>query len=304
MPKISVIIPVYNGERHIAACLRSLLNQTLTDWEAVFINDGSKDNTENILRRIADSDPRIKVISKRNEGVAVAREYGIKEASSDLITFLDIDDTLTQDAMQLFADAMHDACTDVAAAGFNIVSENGDILSLITYKPETVSGDKATAMVCDGRMRWQLWGKVFRKHILVDTLTPIGFRSGEDMAVCIQCLAKSRKVKLIDKYPYNYVQVQSSVTHAKAKEVSTDALMAARFVESVIGAKVGKGNINCLFLLIISGALRSGINATDKFLRKVLSKHCSIKALMRLDIIKSVNILLFKIFKFNIAKYL
>ncbi len=92
MPKISVIIPVYNAEKYLKECLDSVINQTLKDIEIICINDGSNDNSLQILNKYAIKDSRIKVISRKNKGVAKARNIGIKKASGTFVCFMDSDD--------------------------------------------------------------------------------------------------------------------------------------------------------------------------------------------------------------------
>src|SRR5690606_18456015 len=89
--KISVIIPVYNGEKYLENCIKSLQNQTLKEIEFIFINDGSNDNTLSILKKY-ENDPRIKVFSQINKGVSAARNKGIQKATGEYIGFLDCDD--------------------------------------------------------------------------------------------------------------------------------------------------------------------------------------------------------------------
>jgi glycosyltransferase involved in cell wall biosynthesis len=90
MPYFSIVIPVYNKERFVAETLKSVLSQTFTDYEVIIINDGSTDESE--ARILEFSDNRIRYFSKKNEGVANARNFGIEKASSEYICFLDADD--------------------------------------------------------------------------------------------------------------------------------------------------------------------------------------------------------------------
>lgn len=92
MPKISVIIPVYNVEKYLPACLDSVVNQTLRDIEIICINDGSPDNSLSILQDYASKDERIVLIDKQNEGVGKARNDGIRAAGGEFIAFMDSDD--------------------------------------------------------------------------------------------------------------------------------------------------------------------------------------------------------------------
>lgn len=90
--KISVIVPVYNVEKYLPECLESILNQTLKDIEIICINDGSPDNSLEILKKYSENDARIKIIDKKNEGVGKARNDGIRAATGEFIAFMDSDD--------------------------------------------------------------------------------------------------------------------------------------------------------------------------------------------------------------------
>ncbi len=92
MPKVSVIIPVYNTEKYLRQCLDSVINQTLTDIEIICVNDGSTDNSTNILNEYANNDSRIIVLSQKNSGAAIARNNGINNAIGDYLYFIDSDD--------------------------------------------------------------------------------------------------------------------------------------------------------------------------------------------------------------------
>ena len=92
MPKVSVIIPVYKVERYLPACLDSVLAQTFQDWEAICVNDGSPDGCDKILEKYAKKDKRIKVITQANQGLSMARNNGLKQATGEYILFLDSDD--------------------------------------------------------------------------------------------------------------------------------------------------------------------------------------------------------------------
>ena len=92
MPKISVIVPVYNVEKHLDKCLGSILSQTFTDFELLLINDGSLDNSGKICDEYAENDDRIRVFHKKNGGVSSARNLGLDNAQGEWIAFIDSDD--------------------------------------------------------------------------------------------------------------------------------------------------------------------------------------------------------------------
>ena len=103
----SIIIPVFNVEKYIQACLDSVLNQSFLDWEAICVNDGSTDASASILEKNAVKDNRIKVISQSNAGTATARNTGLRAAQGDYIFFLDSDDWLEPDSLHILANRLH-----------------------------------------------------------------------------------------------------------------------------------------------------------------------------------------------------
>ena len=109
MPAISIIIPVYNVEKYLRRCLDSVLNQTFTDWEAICVNDGSPDNSAAILDEYASKDARFKVVTKPNGGLSDARNAGMKIATGDFILYLDSDDFIHPQTMEIaYSLAMRD----------------------------------------------------------------------------------------------------------------------------------------------------------------------------------------------------
>ncbi|HEM5253864.1 TPA: glycosyltransferase family 2 protein, partial [Streptococcus suis] len=88
-PEVTVIIPVFNAEKSIEKCYNSIQKQTFQDYEILLVNDGSTDNTESLLATIAKSDSKVRVINKKNEGVAVTRNFAVLEAKGKYILFMD-----------------------------------------------------------------------------------------------------------------------------------------------------------------------------------------------------------------------
>jgi len=103
----SIIIPVYNVDEYIQACLDSVLGQTFSDWEAICVNDGSADDSFAILEENATKDGRIKVVNQSNAGTAAARNAGLREAQGDYIFFLDSDDWLEPDSLRILANRLN-----------------------------------------------------------------------------------------------------------------------------------------------------------------------------------------------------
>ena len=100
-PKISVILSAYNEEKFISKAIESVVNQTLKDIEIIIINDGSTDNTLDIINSFAEKDNRIVVIDQQNIGLGASRNKGMKIAQGEYVTFLDADDWFTEDAFEI-----------------------------------------------------------------------------------------------------------------------------------------------------------------------------------------------------------
>ena len=92
MPKISIIVPIYNVEKYLDRCMQSLLNQTLTDIEIIMVDDGSPDRCPQMCDEYAKKDSRIKVIHKSNAGLGYARNSGLEIATGEYVAFVDSDD--------------------------------------------------------------------------------------------------------------------------------------------------------------------------------------------------------------------
>lgn len=106
--KFSVIIPVYNVEYYLKACLDSVLNQTFEDWEAICVNDGSTDNSATILEEYSHKDGRFKVVNQPNGGLSAARNTGLKAAAGEYVLFLDSDDWIEDNALEILSNDLDD----------------------------------------------------------------------------------------------------------------------------------------------------------------------------------------------------
>lgn len=300
--KLSIIIPVYNGEQWIDQCYQSMVRQTCNDWEAIFVDDGSTDKSGRLLDSIGDT--RVKVIHTPNAGVAVARERGLLHANGDIVTFLDVDDSLSENACVAFIAPFVDNAIDVVIGGVDLLDDNHKWVNEIKYEPAVLSADSVLGLACRGKVRWQLWGKAYRKQLFENIKTPTGLRNGEDMAVFMQALSHASTVITIPNKLYYYYQIPTSVTHAKAKIVSIDGIKAAAFTQDVIGKRLGELNVACLFLLMASAALRSGLDMNNEYLREVLQRYFSLKAISQLPVHKAISLIFAKYMRLNFAKFI
>src|SRR2546423_4375428 len=114
MPRISVVVPIYNVEPYLEECLESIARQTYKDLEVVMVDDGSKDDSPAIAERFASSDERFRLVTQPNGGLGSARNTGIKEAGGELLAFVDSDDYLAPNAYHLLVQALDETGSDFA----------------------------------------------------------------------------------------------------------------------------------------------------------------------------------------------
>ena len=138
MPLISVVIPVYNGEKTIAETIESVLNQSFSNFEIVVINDGSQDSTLDVIASI--QDPRLKIFSHPNAGLSASRNRGISQSSGEFIAFLDADDLWTPDKLEAQLTALQEnPNAAVAYSWTDFIDETGQFLADGSHR--TANGD-------------------------------------------------------------------------------------------------------------------------------------------------------------------
>ena len=124
MPKFSIIIPVYNVEKYLVECLESIVNQSFKDFEVICVNDGSTDNSLEILQKYAENDERFKVLNQENQGQGVARNNALNIANGEYILFVDPDDFIELNMLEVFNERLDIQNVDVAFFDYQIFGEN------------------------------------------------------------------------------------------------------------------------------------------------------------------------------------
>lgn len=209
MPKVSVIIPVYNSERFVESCIRSLMIQTCGDLEIIIINDGSTDGSGEILTKLAEEDKRIRLFTQKNAGVAAARNRGLSEATGDYLTFVDGDDYVSPDYIEKLMDCAGENHAEMVICGLTYVDENGKVLRTVTpgvYKKfEKEEWTFRISAVCSHLYRRSLWEKYGIRFTAGER--------GEDMPISLFFSAVCDKIATLPESGYFYVQHSSSAMH-------------------------------------------------------------------------------------------
>ncbi len=206
MPKVSVIIPVYNTEKYLRKCLDSVCNQTLLDIEIICIDDCSTDNSLNILKEYASKDNRIKLIEfKENKGATVARNTGIDEAKGEYIGFIDSDDYIDQNFYENLYKKVEIRHSDIVkGSDMKLVFEDGRI--------ET---DEQNFKIKKNKINFwcQYTTAIYKRDFIIKNKIdfPVGLLVGEDPVFTIKAAILADNVEVINNAQYYYVRHEGSL---------------------------------------------------------------------------------------------
>lgn len=209
MPKVSVIVPIYNVEKYLEKCINSLLSQTLEDIQIILVNDGSKDNSGNIAKECEKNNKnRIIYVEKENGGLSDARNYGLKYATGDFIAFLDSDDYIEKNAYE----EMYNKA----------IEENADYVEcdFIWEFPNKIRVDKQYPYKNKKEMlsfvRVVAWNKLIKRQLITDNNLefPKGLRY-EDIEFTYKLIPFVNKFAYVDKPFVHYVQREGSIANVQ-----------------------------------------------------------------------------------------
>ena len=206
--EITIIVPVYNAEKHVRECLESIIAQTFTGWECVLVDDGSKDNSGSICDEYAQRDHRFRVIHKKNGGASSARNVGLNNINTPFFTCVDVDDRISP---QFISKLLEYKDSDMAIGGCVVVS-NGEkyyrkVDKVYTYLlPE--NADKLNVNVSDPRIScfYATWGKLFKTSIVrnMGIDYPENLRLGEDTVFNLRYVKNCRRITFFPDVIYKY----------------------------------------------------------------------------------------------------
>lgn len=204
-PRVSVIVPVYKAEPYIRRCIDSILNQTLTNFELLLVDDGSPDNCGAICDEYAAKDCRVRVIHKQNGGVSSARNTGIDAARGEYVAFIDSDDYVDKEYLEMLT--KHN-CDFGMCVGVKHL-ENGQVCPGADMEEEVaeVTTENLLKWASEGRLL-VVWGKAYRIDVL--RRNNIRFRNdlcyGEDTVFAMMCAKSCRTASFVKKKMYHYIK--------------------------------------------------------------------------------------------------
>ena len=213
--KISIIVPVYNAEKYIDRCIKSIYSQTFTDYEIILVNDGSTDNSLALCKEYAEKDSRITVIDKENGGAGSARNKGIEIAQGEYLAFPDVDDWFEPDMYEDLYALAKQGDYDIVFSGVNYY---GNDKGELKYKSSITCGDKAYLTQAECRKNVMdffptstifdvPWNKLYKRSVAMGKNVRFAdTKRCQDAMFNIDFYNAAEKVASVDKAYYNYIE--------------------------------------------------------------------------------------------------
>lgn len=225
MPQISIIVPVYNVEPYLRGGLDSILAQSFKDFEAICINDGSTDKSAEILAEYAAKDSRVKVITQQNQGLFGARNAAMDIATGKYICFVDSDDYLHPQALELLynvitksnADMVFGDCQTTAETYHEIIPD-WDIENINWFM---LDNPLEVMMKSQHNIQHSVWNKLYKKSV-IGKQRFIDIRYAEDVQFSAIAMSKMSKIAAIDAKTYFYYYREDSLFNSNFKKYKID----------------------------------------------------------------------------------
>ena len=236
--KISVIVPVYNVEKYIEKCILSILSQTYNNYELILLNDGSTDGSYDVMLKYEDN-PRVTIVNKPNTGQSDTRYQGLLIAKGDYVYFVDSDDFIDPDALEVLVEQVDRTNADVVFGKYRLVDENGNILrEQNDYAVNSLNGRECVLRdaICFTNFKASLWLKLIRKDLFIKSFNDEvrELRVNEDMYLSISLSAYCNKVVFINNVIYNVLQREGSLSRGIKPELVTSNEVIYRYAQLIV----------------------------------------------------------------------
>ncbi len=223
---ISVIVPVYNVKKYLQECLNSIINQTYRNLEIILIDDGSNDGSEKICDEYLNKDNRIKVIHNSNVGLSGARNAGIEKAHGRFIQFIDSDDYIDTDTIEIIHDLAIGHNADIVCFSHYILNNENLYCEYDSTTKELTSMEAIKKVILDDKIRNYTWEKLWKRELFNNIRFPVG-RKFEDILTTPLLMEKADKILLYDVPKYYYRQRKDSIMGQQSKSLRV------QYIESV-----------------------------------------------------------------------
>ena len=317
-PKISIIVPVYNVEQYLPQCIESIINQTYQNLQIILVDDGSPDNSGRICDEYAEKDLRIKVIHKENGGVGSARNEGINYALGEYIYFVDADDYLESELIDICMNTIIKQYPDMLIFGFNKVDKNGlnkkpVIPPAYSINDLSTEKDALADIFCSGT-GLAVWDKLIKTKLIKDNnILFDNKKRGEDFTFVVECLHHTNNLVSISKAMYNYrilIGISNKYDHYLIENHLENYEKLNQFFKS--SSKVNTGIERFLgklfvlwFILVIPLNISNTLTLSKKRKKELLSRLISNVQIKKWskeinpDLLSSAQKIILKIFQFG-----
>ena len=232
--KVSIIVPAYNAEKYIEKCLNSIIQQTYQNLEIIVLNDGSIDNTVNIVKELAKNDDRIILIDKDNSGTYLTRKLGVLKSSGESIFHADADDFLELNAIEILVDKM--VATDanlVIGNHYHIVKGKKRIIK--NKLPANQSRIGLVRSLLNNEIKGYVWGRLFRRELLETLDFKVEDLLQEDFLANLHIfLNNEMRIASVNIPVYNYIIHPNSANSSKNPVFIENVIHFNKMVEKIL----------------------------------------------------------------------
>ena len=270
---ISIVVPVYNVEKYLRECVDSILAQTYPEFEVLLIDDGATDSSGRICDEYAERDSRIRVFHKENGGLSDARNYGMDRIKGEYITFIDSDDLVGKDYLEILLRMAKEHKADISALG-TIVFEDGGELPACTISDDVIveTADEAILdMLLRKNFGLSAWGKLYASNLFNQIRFPVG-KIYEDLFTTPYVAKKSTKIVFANSRQYYYRQRSNSIVHSKLSQkdyVIFEGHEKLRKFMKITGIPNGKEVANCRFMDDLVGIILQRLVYNDNYVSEM-----------------------------------
>lgn len=232
---ISIIVPIYNAEKFLASCIDSILSQTFKNFELLLVDDGSQDSSLSICQSYQQSDNRIAVFHKSNEGVTAARKYGVEKAKGEYICFVDADDIIPENSLITLFNASNNA--DIIVGSYREINGYEEHDNFISSDiPTHLNGLDYIRLQLENKLYHAPWGKLFKKKCFNNTIfdIPRSIFRGEDYIMNVRLGIQANKIIIVKKIVYHYLIRESSCMQTLKPSLEYEKLFDANLIRSLI----------------------------------------------------------------------
>ena len=224
---VSIIVPVYNKEKYLSECVDSILRQNFKDFELILVDDGSKDSSWNIIKEYADKEERVLPVHQENAGVSAARNAGLDRAQGKWICFVDADDYLPKDGLQILVEHGEKSNADIVNANATRV-ENDKQFKIFNFNNEIVKGNIYPRLV-----HFAPWAQLFKRSIIEEHHLRYvkGLAYSEDNVFILYYSLYASSIEFVNDSVYNYrINFDSAIQNKDYKKVAYHQMWAAHEV--------------------------------------------------------------------------